>query len=119
MYLLAGSGRGAEAEIWAQRAFEAGDALALNDYAWMLATSPVPEMRDGKLALRHAHRAVELNRGAANLDTLAAAYAELTRFEDARAVQRQALAAAGDDVALVEELTAHLAAYENARPWRE
>lgn len=119
LYLLAGSGRAADAAVWAQRASAGGDARALNGYAWLLATSPIPELRDGELALRHAHRAVELDRNAAYLDTLAAAYAELTRFEDALAVQRQALAAADGDPALIEELRAHLAAYEQSRPWRE
>ncbi len=119
LYLLADSGRDAEAAQWAHRASAAGDARALNAYAWLLATSRTPAIRDGKLALEHAQRAVDLDRNAAYLDTLAAAYAELARFEDALTVQRQALAAAGDDPALIEELRAHLAAYEQGRPWRE
>ncbi len=119
MYLLTGSGREEEAARWAQTAAEAGDARALNGYAWLLATSPVPEIRDGERALRHAQQAVSLDRKAAYLDTLAAAYAEISRFEDAVAVQRLALDAADGDPALIKELTAHLAAYEQARPWRE
>lgn len=119
LYLLADSGRHAQAANWALRASEAGNARALNGYAWLLATSPIAQIRDGQRALRHAHRAVGLDRKAAYLDTLAAAYAELNRFEDAQAVQQQALAAAEDDAALIEELTAHLSAYQEARPWRE
>ena len=119
MYLLTGSGRQEEAARWAQTAAETGDARALNGYAWLLATSAVPEFRDGERALRHAQQAVSLDRKAAYLDTLAAAYAEISRFEDAVAVQRLALDAADGDPALVEELAAHLAAYEQARPWRQ
>ncbi|MCY4563272.1 MAG: tetratricopeptide repeat protein [Gammaproteobacteria bacterium] len=119
LYLLAGSGREAGAAQWAQRATVTGNARALNGYAWLLATSPIPEIRNGEQALRHAQQAVTLDRKAAYLDTLAAAYAEMSRFEDAVAVQRQALDAADDDPALIEELTAHLSAYEQARPWRE
>ena len=92
LYLLAGSGRHAEAASWATRAFEAGDALTLNGYAWLLATSPHPDIRDGDQALAQAQRAVRLERKAAYLHTLAAAYAEIGRFEDAVAVLRQALA---------------------------
>ena len=117
--LLVSDGQGAEAESWAERAWQEGNARALNAYAWLLATSPETHIRDGQRALQHAHRAVGLDRKAAYLDTLAAAYAELKRFEDAQAVQRQALAAAEDDAALIEELNEHLSAYQEARPWRE
>ncbi len=119
LYLLAGSGADAEAAHWAQRAAEQGNARALNGYAWLLATAGAEGMRDGEQALRHAQRAVALERKAAHLDTLAAAYAELNRFEDAVLVQRQALDVAGDDTALVQELSARLASYRQARPWRE
>ena len=119
MHLLAASGRHAEAAQWAQQAMESGDARALNGFAWLLATSPIPEVRDGELALGHAQQALDLDRKAAYLDTLAAAYAEMGRFEDAVAVQRQALDAAGDNPAVIEELSDHLSAYELARPWRE
>ena len=117
--LLAGDGRRAEAARWAQKASDSGNARALNGYAWLLATSSTPEIRDGEKALRHALRAVALERKADHLDTLAAAYAEMSRFDDAVAVQRQALEAAGGDPQLIEELTAHLSAYEQARPWRD
>ena len=118
LYLLAEQGRHDEAAQWARHASETGNAAALNGYARMLATSRFPDIRDGESALRHARRAVELDGKAAYLDTLAAAYAELNRFDDAIAVQRQALNTAGDS-SLVEELSARLSAYEQAQPWRE
>ena len=117
--LLASRGHRAEAAPWAEQAWQRRDARALNAYAWLLATSPVAEIRDGELALRHAHRAVELEPKAAYLDTLAAAYAESGRFEDALAAQRQALALADGDAALIEEFNVRLAAYQQARPWQE
>ena len=119
LYLLLSDGNTAMAASWVQKASERDDARALNAYAWLLATAPLAGIRDGELALQHAHRAVGLERNAAYLDTLAAAYAELDRFEDAVAVQQQALAAAGNDAALIEELTEHLTAYRQARPWRQ
>lgn len=119
LYLLLSDGNSSAAASWVQRASERDDAQALNAYAWLRATAPLAGIRDGELALQHAHRAVALERNAAYLDTLAAAYAELNRFEDAVAVQHQALAAAGNDAALIEELTEHLSAYRQARPWRQ
>ena len=116
LYLLAEQGRREEAAQWARRASESGNAAALNGYARMLATSRFADIRDGQTALRHARRAVELDRKAAYLDTLAAAFAEMNRFEDAVQVQRQALAAAKVDSALVEAFSARLSAYEQAKP---
>jgi tetratricopeptide (TPR) repeat protein len=58
---------------------------AQNNLAWILATSNDPSLRDGETALQWAQRAVELTRykEAGYLDTLAAAYAETGRFEQA------------------------------------
>ncbi len=119
LYLLAEQGRRDEAAQWARRASESGNAAALNGYARMLATSPFADIRDGETALRHARRAVELDRQAAYLDTLAAALAEMNRFEDAIGVQREAIAAARENLALTEGFSVRLSAYEQAKPWRE
>ena len=50
----------------------------MNAAAWIWATAPEPEMRDGKRAIPAAQRACELLqwKRAAYIDTLAAAYAE-------------------------------------------
>jgi Flp pilus assembly protein TadD len=55
------------------------------------------------------------------LDTLAAAYAEAGRYEEAVATARRAidLARAVGHPELVADFTTHLAAYERREPWRE
>jgi protein O-mannosyl-transferase len=60
-------------------------AIALNDLAWILATAPEPELRNGAEAVRLAEQACSLTeeKEARFLGTLDAAYAEADRFEDA------------------------------------
>jgi len=115
-----------EAANWLARAATQNDPKAMNDYAWLLATSEHGELRDGPRAVSLARRAVERQRSPSHLDTLAAAYAEVGRFGQAIATQRQALAAAAgttpapaDLAQLTQELTTHLEAFEARRPWRE
>jgi len=109
-----------EAADWLARAATGSDAQAMNDYAWLLATSEHAEVRDGPRALSLARRAVEQERTPSYLDTLAAAYAEFGLFDQAVATQREALAAAPEgSSALTTELTTHLEAFEARRPWRE
>jgi tetratricopeptide (TPR) repeat protein len=65
----------------------------LNNLAWLLATCPDDQVRDGRRAVTLAEKAVELTerKSATYLDTLAAAYAEARRFDDAVRVQQEAL----------------------------
>jgi TPR repeat protein len=97
-----------------------GSARAANDYAWILATSRYDAVRDGTRALVLAQRAVADTRSSTYLDTLAAAYAELRRFEPAVATAHEALAAAAADAPHhIDELKLHLQAFEAGKPWRE
>jgi tetratricopeptide (TPR) repeat protein len=68
-------------------------ALAHNDLAWLYATAKNKKFRDGKLAIEYAERALELNKGNAGYttDTLAAAYAEAGRFDDAVDAEEKAI----------------------------
>jgi tetratricopeptide (TPR) repeat protein len=61
------------------------DATTLNALAWLWATCPADELRDGTRAVEAALRACELTGHAVAgfLDTLAAAYAEAGQFESA------------------------------------
>jgi tetratricopeptide (TPR) repeat protein len=69
---------------------------ALNNLAWMLATSTNAAVRDGARAVRLAERAREITGGKKTiyLGTLAAAYAEAGRFDDAISTAEKACALA-------------------------
>jgi tetratricopeptide (TPR) repeat protein len=69
-------------------------APAWNNFAWVLATCPNEQLRDGKRALDCARRACELSNGkvAGHLCTLAAAYAESGNFAEAIRWEKQAIA---------------------------
>jgi arylsulfatase A-like enzyme/Flp pilus assembly protein TadD len=95
-----------------------------NDLAWLLATSPVDEIRDGAEAVRLAKLAVEATRGERPdaLDTLAAAYAEEGDFANATRTGRQALdliRARNLPPHIVQMFEAHQAAFEAGKPIRE
>lgn len=72
-------------------------AMAWNLLAWLLATCPEPQVRDGKRSVEFATKACELSSWTnyAYVDTLAAAYAETGDFDRAVKYQRQA-ASMGD-----------------------
>ena len=90
--------------------------------AWLFATAPEPEIRNGRRAVIYAERAVRLTAGRdfSALDTLAAAYAESARFGDAVRTVTLAigLAQASDNTAVLSELYAHQRLYEAGRPLR-
>jgi uncharacterized protein len=109
-----------QARAWLAKAAAQNSVQALNDYAWLLATSPFETVRDGQQAVSLALQAVSQERSPAYLDTLAAAYAETGKFDKAVETQREALAMVPHDgEALVQELETHLQAFEAGEPWRE
>jgi Flp pilus assembly protein TadD len=71
--------------------------LLLSRLGWLLATSPEDQVRDGNKSVQVSERAVRLTtrQDMLALQTLAAAYAEVDRFDDAVATLREAVALAG------------------------
>jgi tetratricopeptide (TPR) repeat protein len=70
----------------------ASDAAVLNNLAWILAAAPSSELRNGTEAVKLAARACELDqrRQPMFIGTLAAAYAEAGRYDEAVAAAQQA-----------------------------
>jgi tetratricopeptide (TPR) repeat protein len=96
---------------------------ALNDLAWLLATAPRADTRNGTEAVRLAERACQLDGGkeARFWGTLDAAYAEAGRFDDAinTAEKARQLAAAANQSDLVKAAETRLGLYRNHQPFRQ
>jgi protein O-mannosyl-transferase len=97
-------------------------ALYLNDLAWVLATNPKAEIRDGAEAVRLAEQACKLTGGKEPrcFGTLDAAYAEVGRFDDAVATATKAreLALASGQQEIAQQAEARLAVYRARKPYR-
>ncbi len=95
----------------------------LNNLAWRLATCPDAHIRDGVQAVKYAERACELTHHGVTIlvGTLAAAYAEAGRFDDAIAAAQKAcaLAAAAGEPDLLEKNRKLLALYRAHQPYHE
>lgn len=93
----------------------------LNNFAWVLATSPVDELRDGQRALKLATKACEVTKYEKPhiLSTLAAAYAETGDFENARKWSQKAVDLGTKDDEVDEQLKNELESYKQNKPWRE
>ena len=96
---------------------------ALNSFAWLLATAADDSVRDGERAVQLAERANALagNNDPAILHTLAAAYAEARRFEEALQTARRAmkLASRADNNAVYNAIRDELPLYELGLPYHE
>lgn len=94
---------------------------ACNSMAWLLATCPKNEYRDGAKAVELAQNAVTFSREVDFLDTLAASFAEAGKFKDAMVTQERAINALKDEskTQKLAEYKAHLICYQLHRPWRK
>ena len=96
---------------------------SMNELAWILATHWDPAVRDPSEAMLMARRAAELtgHRDATVLDTLAAAYACASRFDEAVKTAEVALNLATEtqQLELVRYLSQRLDLYLRAQPYRE
>jgi tetratricopeptide (TPR) repeat protein len=95
----------------------------LNNLAWLLATSPDAYIRDGVQAVKYAGRACELTHYGVTplVGTLAAAYAEAGRYDDAITAAQKAcaLATAAGEQDLLEKNQKLLVLYRAHQPYRE
>lgn len=109
------------ADLEKAHALEPDDSGVLNNLAWLLATSPDDDLRDGKRAIELATKACEETKWeeAHIISTLAAAYAESGDFENARKYSKQAVEKGAKNDEVKEQLEAELSSYEAAKPWRE
>jgi len=122
--LLCSEERYREALVHLQAAHAAnpGDVGIANNLAWLLATCPDATCRDGQQALRLAEWACEATKYKSPplLDSLAAAYAEMGRFEEAvRTIQLALALVRSNPQGSTETLDARLELYLAARPCRE
>ncbi|HUY93147.1 MAG TPA: tetratricopeptide repeat protein [Pirellulales bacterium] len=91
----------------------------LNNLAWLLATSPEDQLRNGKRAIELATKACEVTdyKQAHILSTLASAYAETGDFDTAKKWSSKAVELG--EGSMKEQLAKELESYEHRKPWRE
>ena len=121
LQLELGNGRRAVDHLRAAVARRPDSTVLLNALAWQLATWPDELVRDGGEAVELAERACRMTGNARPdyLSTLAAAYAELGRFEDAVRTVRTALDLVADSGPERDLLERRLATYQEGRPCRQ
>jgi tetratricopeptide (TPR) repeat protein len=91
--------------------------------AWLLATCPKQEVRDGRKAVELARKACDLDGWHApwRLETLAAAYAEVGDFKEAVKWAKEAVKSADGLLSKgqVDSIQERLKLYEQGKPYRE
>lgn len=118
-YLSQGKQAEAIADYESALKFDSNNSGVLNNLAWVLATSPKDELRDGKRAIELAELACKVTdyKQAHILSTLAAGYAEAGDFEAATKWSQQAVDLGAD--AMKGQLAKELDSYRQKKPWRE
>jgi tetratricopeptide (TPR) repeat protein len=94
----------------------------LNNLAWVLATSPVDELRNGERSIKLGTEACEMTeyKEAHILSTLAAAYAETGNFAEALKWAEKAVELGKEEESeQLEQLQKELDSYKENKPWRE
>ena len=96
------------------------DVGALNNLAWVLATSEDEKIRVGKRSIELATKACDLTKylKAHIVSTLASGYAETGDFETAIKWSTKAVELGGDPE-IKEQLRKELESYQQKKPWRE
>lgn len=119
-YLGVGKHAEAIADFEAAMKQKPRDSGLLNNLAWVLATSPIDRIRDGKRAIELAKAACEVTEYKAPhiLSTLAAAYAEAGDWDEANKTIAKALELKPDEEHL-DQLQKEQKSYEKKEAWRE
>ncbi|MFH0981956.1 MAG: tetratricopeptide repeat protein [Planctomycetota bacterium] len=122
VYVRAGRSPEAVKTLRAGMAATPGHWELARELAWVLATCPQSEVRNGQEAVKLAEQALRLG-GAqvATLDTLAAACAEVGRFDEAIEMAQGALELARQrgTAATAEAISARLSQYRRGQAYRE
>ena len=94
----------------------------MNYFAWIYATCPEADLRDGKKAVELATKACELTKwnNPEYIDNLAAAYAETGDFESAVKLQSKAIQLLSErHVISTDSFKERLKLYESKKPFHE
>ncbi|GIU42436.1 hypothetical protein TUM4438_09010 [Shewanella sairae] len=123
-FIYAAGGEGVERNCGkAVEQFNAvGDQVSLGNVAWILATCPEAQYRNGDKALALSLALLESNeQDPTTLDNLAAAYAEIGDFAAAISTQQKAINALKltEDTSKTVEFKQRLKNYQNDKPYRE
>ncbi|MGI2169584.1 sel1 repeat family protein [Shewanella sp. MF05960] len=100
----------------------AGDTVSMGNVAWILATCPEAEYRDGSRAVSMSLKLLAQNQNDPTvLDNLAAGYAEIGDFTSAIDAQKKAIEALKQNPALAhsDEFIQRLKQYQNNQAYRE
>ncbi|MEZ6118942.1 MAG: tetratricopeptide repeat protein [Pirellulaceae bacterium] len=116
-YLSLGEHQKAIADYEAGLKLQPDDGGILNNLAWVLATSPKDDVREPERAIELATKACEVTNfeKAHILSTLAAAYADAGKFEEAIKWSTKAVEMDTEE----QQLDKELASYKEGKPWRE
>jgi tetratricopeptide (TPR) repeat protein len=119
-----GKGDWSSAIVTLRRAVDAEEAtkVAANHLAWILATSPIDEWRNGEEAVQLLEQSTtHPETPSAYLDTLAAAYAETGQWEKAVSTMKRAIDRLREEgsTSSLGDFENRLASYERKEPYRD